>query len=102
MARYPKQATFNYWVHVGPRVQALLDEGHSIRLWEHPAEGLLANLKDLPEDLQKEVGIEAFDRICRGLRGVPVPREDVKETVGESFHVQRDRSGVYRTNPENG
>ena len=66
MARYTKQATFNYWVHVGPRVQALLDEGHSIRLWEHPAEGLLANLKDLP-----------------------VPREDVKETVGESSCTKR-------------
>ena len=96
MARYPKQATFNYWVHVGPRVQALLDAGWNIRLW-NSSEGLLANLKDLPEDIQKEVGIEAFDRICRGLGGVPVPREDVKETVGES-HVQRDRSGVCHTN----
>ena len=100
MARYPKQATYNYWVYVGPRVRALLDEGWDIRLWDTP-NGLLANLKDLPEDIQKEVGIEAFDRICRGLGGVPVPREDVK-AVGESFHVQRDRSGVYRTNPENG
>ena len=69
MARYPKQATFNYWVHVGPRVQALLDEGWNIRLWDS-SEGLLANLKDL-------LGIEAFDRICRGLGGVPVPREDM-------------------------
>ena len=78
MARYPKQATFNYWVHVGPRVQALLDAGWNIRLW-NSSEGLLANLKDLPEDIQKEVGVEVFDRICRGLGGVPVPRVGEQE-----------------------
>ena len=71
--KYPKP-TYNYWVQIGPRIQALLDAGNNIRILETP-NGVVANLKDLPADMQKEVGVESFDRICRGLGGVPVLRE---------------------------